>query len=260
MAIDDPRAKFREQYFADEEKSPLALSLFVGKVAFPKAAIPLEIFGKVVGRFTRPSVGERLKETYNMMVKEIEHVEATKVGVDDMAEAIQSILRRDAEEFNDKKRERYVKLVGNAFRSKEQINDIASFVETVEQLNERDLTVLRVVNRIMNKEGDWKAQHDPVVGTISKLHPTVLISRSQELSVAVALALEQKTERNTFSREEGYGICNRLLGFGLLHELQTTRELPLVNYCFRLSVQGVRLLGLLGEEVPNASLYLCQYF
>jgi hypothetical protein len=35
------------------------------------------------------------------------------------------------------------------------------------------------------------------------------------------MALGQKIETNNFTREEGYGICNRLEGFGLAHEIQT---------------------------------------
>ena len=98
----------------------------------------------------------------------------------------------------------------------------------------------------MNKDGDWNSSAD---GKIWKLHPTTLISRSQELTVQVALALGQSTETNLYSREVRYGICTRLQGFGLAHELETTRELPLTNYCFRLSTQGIMLLKLLGERL-----------
>jgi hypothetical protein len=82
-----------------------------------------------------------------------------------------------------------------------------------------------------------------------------LIGRAQELTVQIALALGQATETNTYNREEGYAICNRLQGFGLAHEMDQTRELPLANYVFRLSVQGVVLLKLLGEDVPNYDYY-----
>jgi hypothetical protein len=123
-------------------------------------------------------------------------------------------------------------------------------------MTERDFIVLQVVNKVMNKQGDWKAQHDPVMGQVAKLHPSTPISRAQELSVQIAIALGQATERNTYSREEGYSICNRLQGFGLAHEMEQTRELPLTNYVFRLSVQGVMLLRLLGEDVPNYEHYI----
>src|SRR5579862_1653707 len=126
MAIDDPKAAFEQQYMQEEEKSPLALTILTGKLAFPKAALPLEIFRKVADRFTRASVEERLQAIWNMLVMETEHLESTKASPEDVQEAIQLAMRRDAEQFNDKKRERYVKLIGNALRSDEQIQDVAS--------------------------------------------------------------------------------------------------------------------------------------
>jgi hypothetical protein len=256
MAIDDPKAAFEQQYMREEEKSPLAVTIFTGKLAFPKAALPLEIFRKVAERFTRAAVEERLQAMWNMLVLETEHLESTKASADDVQEAIQLAMRRDAEQFNDNKRERYVKLIGNALRSEEQIQDVASFIQTIEQLNERDVVVLKVLNKIMNKDGDWKPQHNPAGGNpIMKLHPSTLIGRAQEFTVQVALALGQPTEKNTYTREVGYGICARLQGFGLAHEFEQTRELPLTNYSFRLSVQGICLLKLLGEPVPNYEHY-----
>jgi hypothetical protein len=62
----------------------------------------------------------------------------------------------------------------------------------------------------MNKQGDWKPQPNPGVGDVMKVHPNTFIQRAQELSVQTAIALGQKTEKNTYSREEGYGMCNRL--------------------------------------------------
>jgi hypothetical protein len=180
----------------------------------------------------------------------------TKADAEDISEAIQLAIRRDAEEFNDKKRQRYVKLIGNALRTETQIQDVATFILTLEQLNERDVAVLKVLNKVMNKEGDWKSQPHSILGNLVKLHPSTLISRAQELAVQIAMALGQKIEKDTYSREEGYGICNRLQGFGLAHLIDTQhRELPLTNYCFRLSTQGIRLLKLLGEDVPNFVFY-----
>ena len=188
---------------------------------------------------------------------ETEHLEDTKVGKEDLAEAVQLILHRDLEEFNDKKRERYVKVIGNALRSEAQIQDVATFIQTPEQLNERDLTVLKKLNEVMNKEGDWKPHPNPGPRPIMKLHPSTLISRAQELSTQIAIALGQKTETNKFTREEGYMICTRLQGFGLAYEVDSSpRELPLTNYSFGLSIQGIRLLKLLGEDVPNFELYV----
>jgi hypothetical protein len=239
----------------EEEKAPLGLAVFTAKLAFPKAGLLLEIFRKVADRFSRASIEERLQAMWNMLVMETEHLETTKANAEGVQEAIQLAMRRDAVEFNDKKRERYVKLIGNALRSETQIQDVASFVQTIEQLDERDVIVLKVLNKIMNKEGDWKPQPNPGVGNVMKLHPGTLIGRAPELSVQIAMALGQKTETNLYTREEGYGICNRLQGFGLAHELEQTRELPLTNYSFRLSVDGIRLLKLLGEDVPNFDNY-----
>jgi hypothetical protein len=253
MAIDDPKAAFEKEYMQPEERSPLPLTVFVGKLAFPKAALPLEIFRTVWDRLSRPSVEERLKAMWDMLVMETEHLETTTMRTEDAIEAIQVAMRRDAEEFNDKKRDRYVKLIGNALRSETQIQDVASFVQTVEQLNERDVTVLKVLNKVMNKDSDWNSSGD---GKVWRLIPQVFIQRSEELATQIAIALGQKTETSTFSREEGYGICNRLQGFGLAHEVEIQpRELPLTNYSFRLSTQGIRLLRLLGEDVPNFDNY-----
>jgi hypothetical protein len=256
MAIDNPKEAFDKQYMQDDERSPLGLTVFAGKLAFPQAGGALEIFRKVAERFTRPSLEERLQGTWNMLVKETDYLDATKASHEDVAEAIQIVLRRDAEQFNDEKRERYVKVIGNALRSETQIKDIASFIQTVEQLNERDVAVLKVLNKVMNKEGDWNSYPSSSQGNIKKLHPSTIISRSQELAEKVAMALGQKTETNNYSREEGYAICNRLQGFGLAHEIDAQqRELPLTNYCFRLSAQAVRLLKLIGENVPNYECY-----
>jgi hypothetical protein len=263
MDIDKPRKVFGSIYYPEsEDKSPLEPVIFGAKLAFPKAAMPLELFQNIYNRLTGISIGERMTETWKFLVNEfdrIEDIKADKEGLEDLKEAIQIIIRRDAEEFNDKKRERYVKLIGNAVRSDEHFKDLVSFIQTTEQLNERDLTVLKALNQVMNKDGDWKPQQNPV-GTILKVHPNTFIQRAQELSVQVALALGQKTEKNTYTREEGYGICNRLQGFGLVHEVDVqTCELPLTNYAFRLSVQGIRLLKLLGETVPNYEYYFKEY-
>jgi hypothetical protein len=182
-------------------------------------------------------------------------LETTTANSEDAIRAIALAFWYDRQQRDDAKRGRFVKLIGNALRSEEQIQDVTTFVQTLEQLNERDITVLKVINDVMNKEGDWRQQPNPGYGYTMILNPSTLIGRSPELSIQVAIALGQRTERNNFSREEGHGICNRLQGFGLAHELETTRELPKTNYCFRLSVQGIRLLKLLGEPVPNFQNY-----
>ncbi len=70
------------------------------------------------------------------------------------------------------------------------------------------------------------------------------------------MALGQATESNLYTREIGYGVCCRLQGFGLAREIDVqARELPLTNYSFRLSTEGLMLLKLLGEKVLNYEYY-----
>jgi hypothetical protein len=193
---------------------------------------------------------------WEMLKGEFEHVEKTKADHADVQRAIQLAFAYDWRERNDQKRARYVMLIGNALRSEERIQDVASFVQTIEQLNERDVTVLKVLNAIMNKEGDWKSQVNSATGNVMKNHPNTFIQRAQELTVQVAMALGQATESNLFTREIGYGVCCRLQGFGLAHEIDLqARELPLTNYSFRLSTEGLMLLTLLGEKVLNYEYY-----
>ena len=129
-------------------------------------------------------------------------------------------------------------LIGSALRSEDQIQDVASFIETIEQLNERDITVIEVLNTIINKAGDWKSQMNSVTGNVMKNHPNTFIQRAQELTVQIAMALGQPTENDQYTREIGYGVCCRLQGFGLAHEIQLQARLPLATYSFWLSRKG----------------------
>ncbi|MBS1851837.1 MAG: hypothetical protein JST79_13060 [Acidobacteria bacterium] len=261
MAIDNPMDQYEQYYMKEEPSLPGNLARYMGeqglKLAFPENGFARGILLKVLDvLFNKESVSERNRVMWEMIRGEFDQVEATKANHDDVQKAIQFAFWYDRHERNDAKRERYVRLIGNALRSDEQVQDVASFIQTVEQLNERDITVLKVVNRIMNKAGDWQAQPNPGIGNVMKLHPAVLAGRAQELTVQIAIAIGQATEDNQYSREHGYAICNRLQGFGLVHEIETTRELPLTNYTFRLSVYGIRLLKLLGEEVQNYEHYV----
>jgi hypothetical protein len=171
MAIDDPREAFEQQYMRDEENLPQGLAILAGKVggklAFPDGGLALEILEKVADAlFNDVTAKERVKAMWDLFAIEISHLEATKTSQEDVQRAIQLAFVYDRQQRDDKKRERYVKLIGNSLRSEEQIQDVMSFVQMIEQLNERDVTVLKVLNKIMNKEGDWKAQHDPVAARL----------------------------------------------------------------------------------------------
>jgi hypothetical protein len=156
----------------------------------------------VAERFDAISMRERLKAMWDLLVMEIEHLESTKADVEDMREAIQLALRRDAEAFNDRKREPYVRLISNALRSETQIKDVTTLVQTIKRLEERDLAVLKVINRVMNKPDDWRPQNNPGIGDVMKVHPNVFSERAQELTVQIAVALGQKTDGNMFAREK----------------------------------------------------------
>jgi hypothetical protein len=107
----------------------------------------------------------------------------------------------------------------------------------------------------MNREGDW----NDVGRTATGLHPNTFLQRRQELAVQMASAFgktEQTTHSNTFSREEGLGICLRLQGFGLAEVFSSeSRAVPITDYCARLTTRGLMLLRLLGENVPNWERY-----
>ena len=259
MPIDDPIDAFGQQYMKDEPTLPNKLAKYATeaglKLAFPDGGLALQILLKVAGNLFDPESGqERVKEMFELMKGEFEHVETTKASHDDVQKAIQLAIWYDRHERDDAKRARYVALIGNALQSDEQIQDVTSYIQTIEQLNERDLIALKVLNVVMNKDGDWRVP--PMAGnSVGKVHPNIFIQRATELSVEVAKALGQSID-GLYSREVGYGMCNRLQGFGLAHEINSSpRELPHSTYCFRLSVHGIRLLKLLGEDVPNYTLY-----
>jgi len=265
MAIDDPISAFEQQYMKEEPSMPSKLAKFAADhgfgLALPDGGLALQILLKVIDNlFNRESGQERVRAMFELFKGEFHHVETTKASHEDVQKAIQLAIWYDRHERDDAKRARYVKLIGSALKSEEQIQDVASFIQTTEQLNERDLTVLRVINKVMNKDGDWKQQPTPGGRSTRKVHPNTFIQRAQELAIQVAFALDQNGANDVANREEGYGICNRLQGFGLAHEIDVqARELPLTNYAFRPSTYGIRLLRLLGEEVPNYEFYVQKY-
>jgi hypothetical protein len=265
MPIDDPISAFEQQYMKADPSLPNKLAKFAADhglgLALPDGGLALEILLKVIDNlFNKESGQERLRAMFELFRREFQHVERTKASHEDVQKACQLAVWYDYHERDDAKRARYVKLIGSALTSEERIEDVASFIKTIEQLNERDLTVLRVINKVMNHDGDWKQQSGPPGRSTRKVHPSTFIQRAQEMSMEVALALDQSGANDVVNREEGYGICNRLQGFGLAHEIDVQpRELPLTNYAFRLSTYGIRLLKLIGEDVPNYEFYVQKY-
>jgi hypothetical protein len=83
---------------------------------------------------------------FELFKGEFRHVETTKASHEDVQKAIQLAIWYERHEKDAEKRERYLRLICNALRSETRIQDVATFVQTVEQLNERDVTVLKVLN------------------------------------------------------------------------------------------------------------------
>ena len=272
MAIDDPVDAVESQYKKPAD-SPVSLVLFGCKLAFPHASPLFEFLSLLKDHFSAQAMQDRMEAFWEALRDKQKFLEADfdnlNIRVADLAEALQLATLRDAEAFNDAKRDRYLAILGSAVRSKDRVEDLAAFIRDIEQPGEQDVVVLKVLNSVMNKLGDWQPKSDmdalrpgyqsPISKPASIL-PSVLIQRSQELSVQTAQALGIKTDlgfpAQPFSREDAYSACARLQGFGLAHEVDAGhREIPHGNFCFRPSKRGLMLLRLLGEDVPNWELY-----
>jgi hypothetical protein len=125
---------------------------------------------------------------------------ASKQELDGLKEAVQLAVSHGVNEFNDKKRDRYVKIIGNALHDEKHVDDLASYIRDVEQFGESDFAALRVLNKVVNKPGDWN------VNLESNVHPGLFIQRRQELAVQTDQALGVRVEKPAFSREEGYDV------------------------------------------------------
>jgi hypothetical protein len=254
MAIDDKYDALDKAYPEKTPYLPAELATLALKCMVP--AIVTDALETVCERFDKNVQMVRATETMKLLVtdvKELNTKAASKKDLADLKEAIQLVVRHDVAEFNDTKRERYVKIIGNALRSEKQIDDLASYIQDVEQLGERDFMALRVLNKVMNKPGDWSEKRSNLNSVV---HPNVFTNRRQELAVQMAQAFGMNTDGNAFSHEEGYDACNRLQAFGLAHEIElSARQIPIGEYAFRPSLRGLMLLKLVGDDVPNWDKY-----
>src|SRR4051812_17867658 len=115
MAIDDPKDAFEQQYMQDEQTLPLKLATFAGKLGFPGGGLAAEILINVRDVLINSvSAKERLKALWELFRIEFSHIDSTKASHEDVQKAIQLSFLYDRVERDDKKRERYVKLIGNA--------------------------------------------------------------------------------------------------------------------------------------------------
>jgi hypothetical protein len=255
MAIDNEYDAIDKAFAADESYIPNDLAALVLKLMLP--GYITTIIGAVCKRLTPDVQSQRAMATLKLLVADMTNLKSevadNKKDLDGIKEAVQLAVRYDVNEFNDKKRERYVEIIGNALRDEKQTDDLTSYIQDVERLGERDVTALRVLNKVMNKPGDWTADRPTLP---SHVPPTSFIQRRQELNVQMAEAFGIRTEGNRFSREEGYDACNRLQAFGLAHEIElSARRVPIDEYAFRPSLRGLTLLKLIGDEVPNWDKY-----
>ena len=249
MAIDNPRDAIKKAYPEEEPYLPNDLMALVAQALLP--GIVSDALGTVVKRLTRNAQEERATAMVELILAELKDIDdkkASKEELNDLRESLQLAIRHDVAEFNDRKRERYVKIIGNALRAERQIHDLASYIQDVERLGERDFVALRVLNKVMNQPRSADRLRD--------FHPNDFISRRQELALEMAEALGIDHQSQSFSREEGYDACNRLQGFGLAHEIETSpRQVPVGDYCFRPSRRGLILLRLIGDNVANVDIY-----
>jgi hypothetical protein len=258
--IDDPFDQLKKQYPEEQKNLGVDAALIASKALFPQLAPLLGVLNQVRERFTKPATMERIAVMLDLLenaVKRLDSTNVTRLDLEDLKESLQLSIRYDAEDFNDLKRERYVKIIGNALLSDQEVADLASFIRDIEQMGERDYTALKVLNKVMNPPALWTTSpNTPLAPPVRALHTNIFIHLRQALAVQLAQAFGINTDVGSppvqFSREEGYEACARLQGFGLAHEIEIgPREVPIGDYCFRPSKRGLLLLKLAGEVVPN---------
>jgi hypothetical protein len=267
MAIDDPFEAVDKQYskgVVDGPFAELALGSSAATFLGVPAAGPLSVIFSFLDSFSTAAKQERGFAFIRVLIEQFaaleQKVTTMKTDVAEIHSALRVSLSSDLNEFNDAKRARYIRIVTSAATSNTKVEDLVSFIHDVEQLGERDLIGLKVLNRIMNRDGDWK-DTPPITypNRKAKIHSDTFIQRAPELSVQMTQALKDDkadTDSDQFSREDGLQICLRLQGFGLAQEIPTgSREVPTANYSARPTTRGLMLLKLLGEDVPNWGRY-----
>lgn|SRR5579871_1405419 len=240
MAIDDKYEAIESQYPNDPSKLPVKIATFIGKLAIPGAAPFIEAFTIMVDRLSPNLRQERVEQYLKALIYDQKLLETNlaelKILLPDLMEAIQISTWRDAESFNDVKRARYLSIIGNAIRSKQEIKDLTTFIQDVERLGEEDIDALKILHKVMT-QASWD--------TGKPIHPNEFIQRTQELMTQATK--EQEMSGHKVDREDFYSQCTRLAGFGLAIEIDSPhRPVPTGDFCFRPSRRGYVLLKLLG--------------
>jgi hypothetical protein len=132
MAIDDQFDAIEKAYPEKQPYLPEELATYAAKCVLP--GFLMDAFGKIFERLDRNLQAERAKATTKLIMdelKDLKEKKASKEELDDFKEAVQLAIRHDVEEFNDKKRDRHVKIIGNALREEKQIHDLArTFIQS----------------------------------------------------------------------------------------------------------------------------------
>lgn len=264
MAIDNPYDAVDKQYPKEEEGVVNSIAKTLGSAKELGVPFPFGL-GGVLGFINARTRKARLDRAHAYIDELVAHIQKLEGVVEHMRTDVQEIqasmlisLEYDVDQFNNTKRERYISAITNAVASETKVRDLVSFIQDIEKLGERDIIGLKVLNSVMNRDGDWQDPPGPPALNVPRLHPNTFNARTQQLVVTMAQALGNPNADDThpFSREEGLQVCLRLQGFGLAHIVSgDTREVPIANYCARPTTRGMMLLKLLGETVPNWNRY-----
>jgi hypothetical protein len=223
---------------------------------------PISAFFGVLDSMSREAREQRGIAFIRQLVEDMQKVQGDvakmKTDIEEIKSAMRLSIQYDVDEFNDAKRPRYISAITHAISSETKVIDLTTFIQDIEKLSERDIIGLKVLNLVMNKPTDWRDTPSPAIFNPSRLHPNTFTHRAADLAREMAQALKglKATESQAYSREEGLQICYRLQGFGLAQVIEMSpREVPISDYCARLTTRGLMLLKLLGENVPNWNRY-----
>jgi len=224
---------------------------------------PIIAFFSVLDSMSREAREQRGIAFIRQLVEDMQKVQGDvakmRTDINEIQSAMRLSIQYDVDEFNDVKRARYISAIAVSISNQTKVHDLATYIQDIEKLGERDITGLGVLNRIMNRESDWKDAPSPAIFNPPRLHPNTFIHRAAELSAAMTEALAGKSAGSlgqAFSREDGLQICYRLQGFGLAEVIEvSSREVPISNYCARPTSRGLMLLKLIGQPVPNWNRY-----
>jgi hypothetical protein len=158
MAIDDPFEAVAKQYPNDEPKIPKSVSGSMGAAitvaalaGVPHLAVPAAIVSAWNRLTNRDNFRNRTEETQALLVERVRTLEAQyqrledeqrplTVDLEDLKSSIQLAIVNDAQTFDDRKRERFIRAISNATISPARVSDLVSFIQDIDQLNEADIT------------------------------------------------------------------------------------------------------------------------